>query len=54
MFELFEPASHNFHLYSRLEHDIRQQSLSFSIRPFTSQKYGIATFHGKNRTTLVF
>ena len=37
IFELFEPAPNDFHLYNRLEHDTRQQKLSISIRSFVDR-----------------
>ena len=46
IFELFEPAPNDFHLYNRLDHDTRQQKLSISIQSLAPEKYGIATLHG--------
>ena len=46
IFELFQPAPNDFHLYNRLEHNTRQHNLSISIRSFAPEKYKIATFHG--------
>ena len=53
IFELFEPAPNDFHLYKRLEHDTRQQKLFISIRLFTLEQYEIVSCLGKFCTQLL-